>query len=131
MAVNMEGEAFTWKGMVKVEAVIRLEKLDEVKKALEEAGYFGLTVYEVRGRGEQRGVTLEYRGVKMSVDLIPKVKLEVVVPSMEDAERVARIIMERARTGRPGDGRIFIVPVLATYRIRTGEKLGSQQDKRG
>ena len=111
-----------WRGLVKVEAVIRPERLDAVKKALEEAGFTGMTVYEVRGRGEQRGIELEYRGHRIHVDLLPKLKVEVVVRSMEEAERAAKAIMEAARTGRPGDGRVFLVPVLKSYRIRTGEE---------
>ena len=112
-----------WSGPVKVEAIIRQERLDAVKKALEEAGFPAMTVYEVRGRGEQRGVQLEYRGHVVHVDLLPKVKLEIVVASMEEAERAARVIMEAARTGRPGDGRVFITPVLKVYKIRTGEEV--------
>jgi len=112
-----------WRGPVKVEAVIRQERLDAVKKALEEAGFPAMTVYEVRGRGEQRGVQLEYRGHVVHVDLLPKVKLEIVVSGMEEAERAVRVIMEAARTGRPGDGRVFITPVLRVFKIRTGEEI--------
>ncbi|NPA05552.1 MAG: P-II family nitrogen regulator [Crenarchaeota archaeon] len=107
---------------VKIEAIIRPEKFEEVKRSLEEAGYTALTVYEVRGRGEQRGIELEYRGHRIRVELLPKLKLEIVVPSIEDAEKAARIIMEAARTGKPGDGRIFLIPVLKAYKIRTGEE---------
>jgi len=105
----------------KVEAIIRPERFEQVKKALEEAGYTAMTVYEVRGRGEQRGIELQYRGATIRVDLIPKVKIEIVLESDEDVERVVRIIAENARTGRPGDGRIFIIPVERSIRIRTLE----------
>ncbi len=107
--------------MKKVEAIIRPERFEQVKKALEEAGYTAMTVYEVRGRGEQRGIELQYRGATIRVDLIPKVKIEIVLDNDEDVERVVRIIAENARTGRPGDGRIFIIPVERSIRIRTLE----------
>jgi len=105
----------------KLEAIIRPEKLDQVKEALEKAGYYAMTVIEVRGRGEQRGIELQYRGSTVRVDLLPKVKIEIVADE-EDVEKIAEIIMKTAKTGRPGDGRIFIIPVEAAYRIRTGEK---------
>ncbi|KSW12381.1 transcriptional regulator [Pyrodictium occultum] len=106
--------------MKMVIAVIRPEKLEQVKRALGENGYTAMTVIEARGRGEQGGISLEFRGRSIMVDLIPKVQIEVVVPD-EDAEKVARIIAENARTGRPGDGRVFIVPVEKAIKVRTGE----------
>ena len=107
--------------MKKVEAIIRPEKFDQVKKALEEHGYTAMTVTEVRGRGEQRGITLQFRGRSITVDLLPKIKIEIVAED-KDVEEIVRIIMENARTGRPGDGRIFVIPVEGAYRIRTGEQ---------
>ena len=102
-------------------AIIRPEKLDDVKRALEEAGIYPLTVVEVRGRGEQKGITIMYRGRPINIDLIPKVELQIVVKD-EDVEKVVDIITKTARTGRPGDGRIFIIPVEESIRVRTGEK---------
>lgn len=106
--------------MKKVEAIIRPEKFEQVKKALEENGYTGMTVTEVRGRGEQRGIRLQFRGRSITVDLLTKIKIEIVVPD-EDVDKVVKIIMDNARTGKPGDGRIFIIPVEKAIRIRTGE----------
>jgi nitrogen regulatory protein P-II 1 len=105
----------------KLEAIIRPEKLDQVKEALEKAGYYAMTVIEVRGRGEQRGIELQYRGSTVRIDLLPKVKIEIVADE-KDIEKIAEIIAETARTGKPGDGRIFILPVEKTIRIRTGEQ---------
>ncbi len=111
-----------WGGAVKLEAIIRPERLDVVKEALEKAGFTAMTVYEVRGRGEQKGIELEYRGHKIRVDLLPKIKIEIVFPSIGEAEKAAKVIMEAARTGKPGDGRIFLTPVIKAYKIRTGEE---------
>ena len=108
--------------MKKIEAIIRPEKFEQVKRALEENGYTAMTVYEVRGRGEQKGITLQFRGREMKIDLLTKIKIEIVADD-EDVEKIVRIIMENARTGRPGDGRIFIIPVERAYRIRTGEEM--------
>ncbi|MDW8207720.1 MAG: P-II family nitrogen regulator [Chloroherpetonaceae bacterium] len=107
--------------MMKVEALIRPQKLDEVKAALSEIGIRGLTVTEVRGSGKQKGFTQHYRGAEYTVNLLQKVKVEVVVPDSE-AQRVASAIMEAARTGEIGDGKIFILPVAQVIRIRTGEE---------
>ncbi|MCS6777570.1 MAG: P-II family nitrogen regulator [Chthonomonadaceae bacterium] len=107
--------------MMKVEALIRPQKLDEVKAALSEIGIRGLTVTEVRGSGKQKGFTQHYRGAEYTVNLLQKVKVEVVVPDGE-AQRVASAIMEAARTGEIGDGKIFILPVAQVIRIRTGEE---------
>lgn len=106
----------------KVEAIIRPERLEHVKKALDELGLFGMTVDEVRGRGDQKGITIQYRAGTIVVDLIPKVKVEVVVKE-DDVERVVQAIMVAARTGKIGDGRIFIIPVERSYKIRTGEQV--------
>ncbi|MCC6729559.1 MAG: P-II family nitrogen regulator [Chthonomonadales bacterium] len=107
--------------MVKVEALIRPQKLDEVKAALGEIGIRGLTVTEVRGAGKQKGFTQHYRGAEYTVNLIQKMKIEVVVPD-EDGHTVAETIARAARTGEIGDGKIFLVPVAEAIRIRTGEE---------
>jgi nitrogen regulatory protein P-II 1 len=103
-----------------VQAIIRPEKLDVVMKNLEERGFIAITILEVKGRGEQKGITLEYRGKKMEVDLLPKVKLELVVRD-EDEEAVTGIIRAAAKTGKVGDGKIFIIPVEKMMRVRTDE----------
>jgi nitrogen regulatory protein P-II 1 len=105
----------------KIEAVIRHERLEKVKEALEKAGYGAMTVIEVRGRGEQRGITLQYRGREVRIDLLPKVKIEIVADE-KDVDNIVKIIVENAHTGRPGDGRIFITPVERSIKIRTGEE---------
>ena len=108
--------------MKKIEALIRTEKLNDVKMSLATNGYVGLTTYEVRGRGRQKGIVLQWRGVKeYRVDLLPKTKLELVVDD-KDVPNVVDIIREKASTGRVGDGKIFILPVEEVIRIRTGEK---------
>jgi nitrogen regulatory protein P-II 1 len=103
-----------------VQAIIRPEKIDVVMKNLEERGFIAVTVTDVKGRGEQKGITLEYRGKKMMVDLLPKVKLELVVRD-EDVEAVTGIIKSAAKTGKVGDGKIFIIPVEKMMRVRTDE----------
>ena len=107
--------------MKKIEAIIRPERLDAVKQALEEIGCIGMTVSEVRGRGRQRGVVHQWRGREYRVDLLPKVKLEIVV-SDEMVEKVVQTIIESARTGNIGDGKIFIIPIEEVIRVRTGER---------
>lgn len=106
--------------MKKIEAIIKPFKLDEVKEALHEVGVSGITVTEAKGFGRQKGHTELYRGAEYVVDFLPKVKLEAVV---EDAmaERVVEAIANAAKTGRIGDGKIFVVPVEKAVRIRTGE----------
>ncbi len=106
--------------MKKVEAVIRHYKLEEVKNALTEAGIQGMTVTEVRGFGRQRGHKETYRGAEYTVDFLPKVKIEVVVAD-ELADKAAETIMNTARTGQIGDGKIFISTLNEVIRIRTGE----------
>ena len=101
-------------------AIIRPEKLDDVKRALEEAGIYPMTIVEVRGRGEQKGITIMYRGRPITIDLIPKIEIQMVVKD-EDVDKVIKIITENARTGKPGDGRIFIIPIEKSIRVRTGE----------
>lgn len=107
--------------MVKVEALIRPQKLDDVKAALSEIGIKGMTVSEVRGAGKQKGFTQHYRGAEYTVNLIQKVKVEIVV-SDEDAPKVAEAVAAAARTGEIGDGKIFLIPVMEAIRIRTGEE---------
>ncbi|BAK65879.1 MULTISPECIES: P-II family nitrogen regulator [Sphingobium] len=106
--------------MKKVEAIIKPFKLDDVKEALHEVGVSGITVTEAKGFGRQKGHTELYRGAEYVVDFLPKVKLEVVV---EDGivDRVVEAISGAARTGRIGDGKIFVMPVEKAVRIRTGE----------
>lgn len=105
----------------KVEAIIKPFKLDDVKEALNAVGIKGLTITEVRGFGRQRGHTELYRGSEYVVDFLPKVKVEVVVPEAQ-AEEVVQAIVGAARTGRIGDGKVFVIPVEDIVRIRTGER---------
>ena len=107
--------------MKKVEAIIKPFKLDEVKEALHEIGVQGITVSEVKGFGRQKGHTELYRGAEYVVDFLPKIKLEIVVGD-EIVSGVVEAIQEAAKTGRIGDGKIFILPVDEVVRIRTGEK---------
>jgi len=116
--------------MKKIEAIIREERLEPVKQALERAGYFGMTVSEVSGRGEQRGLTLPWRAGEYRVDLLPKLKLEMVVID-KDVEPVVDTIVENARSGEIGDGKIFIIPVEETIRVRTGERGDIAVNKNG
>jgi nitrogen regulatory protein P-II 1 len=104
-----------------VESMIRREMFESVKAALDAAGYGSMTVSEVEGRGLQRGVKQEYRGAEYVVDLLPKMKLEMVVPD-EAVDKIIEIIITSARTGKVGDGRIFVIPVEEAVRVRTGEK---------
>jgi nitrogen regulatory protein P-II 1 len=106
--------------MKKIEAIIREEKLEGVKKILEENGYLGLTVSEVSGRGRQKGLSLQWRVGEYRVDFLPKLKIEVVILD-EDVSKISRAIANSARTGEMGDGKIFILPLDNAVRIRTGE----------
>ena len=106
--------------MKKVEAVIKPFKLDEVKEALSEIGVHGMTVTEVKGFGRTGGKKEVYRGSAYVVDFVPKVKIEIVVPE-DNVHEVLNCISEAARTGRIGDGKIFVTPVDEIVRIRTGE----------
>ena len=107
--------------MKKIEAVIKPFKLDEVKEALTDAGVSGITVTEAKGFGRQKGHTELYRGAEYVVDFLPKVKLEVVVDD-DQVSRVVEAIAVAAKTGRIGDGKIFVSPVEQAIRIRTGER---------
>jgi nitrogen regulatory protein P-II 1 len=104
-----------------IEAIIRQERLDAVKTALEASGYFGMTVSEVSGRGRQGGLTLQWRVGEYKVDLLPKIKVEVVVLD-EDVTRILNVITTAARTGEMGDGKVFVLPVENAVRVRTGEE---------
>ena len=107
--------------MKKVEAIIREEKLNAVKKALEEKSYFGMTVSEVSGRGRQKGIPLQWRVGEYRVDLLPKIKIELVVLD-EDVPIAIDAIVSNSRTGETGDGKIFIMPVETVVRVRTGDR---------
>jgi nitrogen regulatory protein P-II 1 len=107
--------------MKEIVAIIRPNKLDVVKEALEEIGCHGVTVTEVKGRGRQLGITESYRGSDYRIDMLPKTRLEIVVTD-ENAEDVIRALVETAQTGDIGDGKIFISPVEDVVRIRTGER---------
>ena len=107
--------------MKMVEAIVKPFKLDEIKDALTKVGIQGMTVGEVRGFGRQKGHTELYRGAEYSVDFVPKVKIQILVPD-EKASQVVEAIMQGARTGKIGDGKIFVAPVEEVIRIRTGEK---------
>jgi len=106
--------------MKKIEAIIRSETLDSVKCGLEKLGMNAMTITDVLGRGEQKGLEFTHRAGKYRVDLLPKVKVEIVVRD-EDARKVIDVIIEKARTGGIGDGKIFVSPVEEVIRIRTGE----------
>jgi nitrogen regulatory protein PII len=105
----------------KIEAIVKPFKLDDVKEALTGAGIVGMTVSEVRGFGRQKGHTEVYRGGEYTVDFLPKMKIEVVVPD-ERAEAVIALIVGAARTGSIGDGKVFMSPLADAVRIRTGER---------
>lgn len=107
--------------MKKIEACIRPEKMDTVRDALARKGVVGLTITEVSGRGQQGGITLQWRAGVYRVELLPKMKLEVVVDD-EEVDTVVDTICNWAKTGKEGDGKIFILPVDNAVRVRTGEK---------
>jgi nitrogen regulatory protein P-II 1 len=106
--------------MKKIEAIIKPFKLDEVKEALADIGILGMTISEVRGFGRQKGHKEQYRGTEYTIEFIPKIKIEVVVPN-EKADNAVKTIMNAARTGTIGDGKIFISNLDQSIRIRTGE----------
>lgn len=109
--------------MKKIDAIIKPFKLEDVKDALVEAGITGMTVSEVKGYGRQQGHSELYRGAEYVVDFLPKIKIEVVV-SDENVDMTLKLITESARTGKIGDGKIFVYDVSKTVRIRTGEEDG-------
>ena len=107
--------------MKKIEAIIRPEKLQEVQKALEGAGYPGIQIMEIEGHGKQKGVTQQWRGESYRVNLLPKVKLEIIAGD-GDVERIVQAISKTAKTGAVGDGKIFVSDIKEAIRIRTGER---------
>jgi nitrogen regulatory protein P-II 1 len=107
--------------MKKIEAVIKPFKLDDVKDALHEVGVVGMTVTEVKGFGRQKGHTELYRGSEYTIDFLPKVKVEVVVPDSL-VDKVVSVICQSAKTGSIGDGKVFVLSMSEAIRIRTGEK---------
>jgi nitrogen regulatory protein P-II 1 len=107
--------------MKKIEAIIREERLEAVKKALEGNSYFGMTVSEVGGRGRQKGIPLQWRVGEYQVDLLPKLKIELVLLD-EDVPTAIDAIVLNARTGEIGDGKIFVLPVEGVVRVRTGDR---------
>ncbi|MCX8083222.1 MAG: P-II family nitrogen regulator [bacterium] len=107
--------------MKKVEAIIRPEKLENVKKALTEIKCNGMTLSEVEGHGKQQGMVQQWRGEKYRIEFLPKIKIEIVVKD-KDVEGIVKVIADAARTGEIGDGKIFVIPVENAIKIRTGER---------
>lgn len=107
--------------MKKIEAIVRPESVDAVRKALSESGITGLMISEIEGHGKQKGVVQQWRGEKYKVDLLPKIKIEVVVKN-DMAESIIKTIINSAKTGEIGDGKIFVYSIEDAIRIRTGER---------
>ncbi len=107
--------------MKKIEAIIRPFKLDDLQEGLKEIGIESMTVTEVKGYGRQKGHAEIFRGSEYLIDFVPKIKVEIVVTD-DMVDDVVNVIMESTRTGRLGDGKIFIIPIEQTYRIRTGDR---------
>ena len=107
--------------MKKIEAIIRPEKIDSVRKGLQQIGCSGLMVSEIEGHGKQKGITQQWRGEKFKVDLLPKIKLEIVAND-SDVQNIVKTILDNAKTGEVGDGKIFIYSIENAIRIRTGEE---------
>ena len=107
--------------MKMIKAIIRPERLEFVKKALENNNVVGMTVTAVEGRGDQKGISLQYRGGAIQVDMIPKVMIDIVVKN-KDVDTAIQIICASARTGKIGDGKIFVLPVERSIKVRTGEQ---------
>jgi len=107
--------------VIKVEAIIRPERMEEVKRALGKAGYHGITAIEVSGHGRQRGITQVWRGGRYELDMLPKVMLMLVVPDAKE-RKVVKAIAESAKSGKIGDGKIFISRLKDAVRVRTGER---------
>jgi nitrogen regulatory protein P-II 1 len=106
-----------------ITAIIKPAKLDDIKSALQAAGVQGMTVSETRGFGRQKGHTETYRGAEYTVDLIPKIRIEILAEDSE-AENIVKIVLEHANTGSIGDGKIWVMPVDSVIRVRTGERGG-------
>jgi nitrogen regulatory protein P-II 1 len=107
--------------MQKITAIIRLEKLEDVRAALEKKGYPGISLTRIEGHGRQKGMVQQFRGREYTIEMLPKYKLEIVVKDA-DVKTLAGAIIEAAKTGETGDGKIFVSPVSEVYRIRTGEE---------
>jgi nitrogen regulatory protein P-II 1 len=107
--------------MKKIEAIIRPESIDAVRNSLSDAGATGLMISEIEGHGKQKGVVQQWRGEKYKIELLPKAKIEIIVKD-QDVERISKVIIDSARTGEIGDGKIFISNIENAIRIRTGEK---------
>ncbi|TAN61222.1 P-II family nitrogen regulator [bacterium] len=107
--------------MKKIEAIIRVEKLDDVRSSLEGLGYPGMTITRVEGHGRQKGLVEQFRGREFKLELLPKIKIEIVVKD-SDVDKIASAISQAAKTGEIGDGKIFVYPADNAFRIRTGEK---------
>ncbi len=107
--------------MKKIEAIIRPERLGPVRKALEELGYPGMTIFEVKGHGKETGLTEQWRGQEYRVELLPRVKVEIVVLD-DDVAKTLNAVVRSARTGETGDGKLFVLPVDGAVRVRTGEE---------
>jgi len=105
----------------KIEAIIRVEKLEDIRIGLENAGFVGMTVTEVKGRGSQKGILLEWRAGEYRVEFLSKLKIELVVDE-KNTEKAIKAIEENAHTGKPGDGKIFVLPCDEVIRVRTGER---------
>lgn len=108
--------------MKKIEAIVRPERVSAVKEALEQLGFCGLTLTEVKGHGKQKGLVQQWRGSQYRIEFLPKVKIELVVENGEAVEPAIEAIMTYARTGEAGDGKIFVWPIDEVVRIRTGER---------
>ena len=106
--------------MIKIEAIVRHHKVEEIKEALSKLGIFGMTVIECRGYGRQKGQTETYRGAEYHVDFLPKIKIEMVV-SEQMKDQALKAIIDVSRTGQIGDGKIFVYPLSEVVRVRTGE----------
>ncbi|MDO9097572.1 MAG: P-II family nitrogen regulator [Candidatus Methanoperedens sp.] len=107
--------------MKKIEAIVRPEKLDEIRKALEDKGILGMTMSEVQGRGRQKGVCLQWRAGEYCIDFLPKLRLDIIVDD-KDLETAIEAITRAARTGQNGDGKLFIYPIEDVVRVSTGER---------
>jgi nitrogen regulatory protein P-II 1 len=106
--------------MIKIEAIVRHHKVEEIKEALSKLGIFGMTVIECRGYGRQKGQTETYRGAEYQIDFLPKIKIEMVV-NEQMKDQAMKAIIDISRTGQIGDGKIFVYPVSEVVRVRTGE----------
>ncbi len=107
--------------MKKIEAIVRPEKLDDIRRALEEKSIFGMTVEEVQGRGRQKGICLQWRAGEYCVDFLPKLKLDIIVDD-KDLESAIATITKAAKTGANGDGKLFVYPVEDVIRVSSGER---------